>query len=226
MQIAISDNGIGMSEDFRKILFELFTQENRNDSPENHGTGLGLAIVRRLVDAMGGTIEVDSEQGVGSTFTLNMKFDYVRTADIRVKEAVNKDGQEMNRNLSGKHVLLCEDHPLNQEIAKAMLEEKGILTEIADDGQSGVEKFRRSPVGFYSLILMDIHMPVMDGYEAARQIRLLGRDDAGKVPIIAMTADAFAEDVRKCLDAGMNGHIAKPVEPDALFRTLEEHIRT
>jgi len=225
MQIAISDNGIGMSEEFRKILFEPFTQENRNDSPEKHGTGLGLAIVRRLVDAMGGTIEVESRQGAGSTFTLNMKFDYVRTSDIRVKETANTGGEEVTRVLSGKHVLLCEDHPLNQEIAKAMLAEKGILTEIADDGQNGVEKFRRSPVGFYSLILMDIHMPVMDGYEAARQIRLLGREDAGKVPIIAMTADAFAEDVRKCLDAGMNGHIAKPVEPDALFRILEKHIQ-
>ena len=117
-------------------------------------------------------------------------------------------------------MLLCEDHPLNQEIARALLREKGVLTELADDGQKAVEKFAKTDIGFFDAILMDIRMPVMDGIQAARAIRALTRDDAKTVPILAMTADAFTEDIQKCLDAGMNGHIAKPIEPEKLYSSL------
>jgi len=126
--------------------------------------------------------------------------------------------------LFGKHVLLCEDHPLNQEIACQLLEDKGMVVSVAEDGKQGVEMFNDSGIGFYDLILMDIRMPIMDGYEAARCIRMLDRPDAGKVVIIAMTADAFSDDVQKCLDAGMNAHIAKPIDPNALYKKIAEKL--
>jgi CheY-like chemotaxis protein len=126
--------------------------------------------------------------------------------------------------LAGRRVLLCEDHPLNQEIAKALLSEWGIETEVAEDGQRGVSAFARAPIGYFDAILMDIRMPVLDGYQAARTIRALNRADAGTVPILAMSADVLKDDVQKCLDAGMNGHVAKPVEPAALRKALEEAI--
>ena len=236
MQISISDSGIGMSPEFQKILFEPFTQEAQDDFRERHGTGLGLTIVGKLVETMGGTIEVRSSPGKGSTFTVTVTVDYVRedsqaaaVPEARPKAAGpgedgGKPAEKQAGMMAGKHILLCEDHPLNQEIAKAMLKEKGILVETAEDGRLGVEAFRRSPVGFYSLILMDIHMPVMNGYEATEAIRALGREDAASVPIIAMTADAFTEDRQKCLDAGMNGHLAKPIDAAELFRTVESYI--
>ena len=127
--------------------------------------------------------------------------------------------------LAGKHVLLCEDHPLNQEIATVLLQDKKMLVEVAEDGRIGAEMFRRSPEAYYDVILMDIRMPVMNGYEAAQTIRSFDREDAKRVPIIAMTADAFADDIRKCLAAGMNGHISKPVDPLQLYRVLEDEIR-
>jgi signal transduction histidine kinase/CheY-like chemotaxis protein len=221
-RISVSDNGIGMSKKFQSVLFDPFTQEARDDNSEFRGSGLGLAITKRLVDLMGGTISVDSESGKGSTFTVEM------TADCECSQGSPEgiqpeDGGGISA-LAGKHILLCEDHPLNQEIARAILEEKNITVEIADDGQRGVSLFSRSPVGYYDAVLMDIRMPVMDGYEAARAIRSLARRDAGTVPIIAMTADAFADDVQKCLEAGMNGHVAKPVDPDALYRVLADNI--
>ena len=127
--------------------------------------------------------------------------------------------------LRGRHILLCEDHPLNQEIASALLQEKQIQVTTAENGQSGVDLFKRSSLGFYDAVLMDIRMPVMDGYEATRQIRALARPDAAVVPIIAMTADAFVDDVQKCFEAGMNGHMAKPIDPDVLFVELAKLIK-
>ncbi|MCI1723325.1 MAG: response regulator [Lachnospiraceae bacterium] len=128
-------------------------------------------------------------------------------------------------NLKGIHVLLCEDHPLNQEIARLILEQKGILVETAENGQEGVQKFSRSALYFYSAVLMDIRMPLLDGYAAASAIRSLNRADAVSVPIIAMSADAFTDDVNRCLDAGMNGHIAKPIDPEKLYAVLQEAVQ-
>jgi PAS domain S-box-containing protein len=223
--VSVTDNGIGMSSEFQKHLFEPFTQENRSDTSEMRGTGLGLAIVKRAVDAMGGTLSVQSEKGRGSCFTAVIVSPCIKKMALsRPKsEAGQADGEEFAC-LGGKHVLLCEDHPLNQEIAKALLEDKRMLVQIAEDGQKAVEMFSKSPVDYFDFILMDVRMPVMDGVAATRKIRALSRSDAKKVPILAMTADAFAEDVQKCRDAGMDGHVAKPIEPGALYNTLADII--
>jgi len=228
MQIMISDSGVGMSEKFQKVLFDPFTQEGRNDISSGRGTGLGMAITKKLVDLMGGTILVDSVLGKGTTFTVNLPVNAVQ--DIRTagqmpeNRKVGKETSDLSV-LNGKHVLLCEDHPLNQEIARAILEEKGMEVTIAEDGKEGTELFRKSLPGFYDVILMDVRMPVMDGYAATVSIRSMDRPDAGTVPIIAMTADAFSDDVQKCLSSGMNGHIAKPVDPDRMMQILVKHIR-
>lgn len=220
LTLKVIDDGIGMSEEFLEVLFDPFSQEYRNDISESRGTGLGLAITKKMADLMGGEITVLSKLGKGTTFTLHGIFDYVNDTGTRSTEKKNPEGT--GDRLQGKHILLCEDHPLNQEIARALLEEHGIIVEIADNGARGVEKFKKSPVGFYDAVLMDIRMPVVDGYEATRQIRNLDRKDAETVPIIAMTADAFASDIKRCMENGMNGHIAKPIDPGKLTEKLIE----
>jgi PAS domain S-box-containing protein len=219
----ISDNGIGMSEDFQKILFEPFTQENRNDSSEKRGTGLGLAIVKKLVEVMNGTITVSSSPGKGTTFFLTLTFDSVPVGEQGKTDSGSAavDNADICR-LDRKHVLVCEDHPLNQEIARTLLEQQGASVETADNGKIGMELFMASPIGYYDVILMDVRMPVMDGYEATRSIRESDRADAKTVPIVAMTADAFEDDVRHCMEAGMDGHISKPVEPEIMYAKLAE----
>jgi signal transduction histidine kinase/ActR/RegA family two-component response regulator len=216
----IADNGIGMSEKFQKILFDPFTQENRKDTSERRGTGLGLAIVKKLVDQMGGTIVVHSIMGKGTTFLVTLLFDTVPTSSLASSSGNNTRTVSQMISLAGKHVLLCEDHPLNQEIAKTLLSEKQVIVSIASDGKMGVDMFRESSPGFYDAVLMDIRMPVMNGYEATRAIRALKRSDAKTVPIIAMTADALTDDIQKCLQIGMNGHIAKPVDPETMYAVL------
>jgi len=216
----ISDTGIGMSKEFLTKLFDPFTQEERTEGVKVQGTGLGLAIVKRMVDLMGGTIKVESTLDKGSTFILTLEFDTVEPG------AETNDAQKMNEDpslaLAGKHVLLCEDHPLNQEIAKMLLSQKGINVDIADNGQIGVNMFRGSASHTYDLILMDIRMPVMNGYEAAKAVRASSQSDSRTIPIIAMTADAYPEDVEKAMQSGMNGHIAKPIDPDHLFEVLQQ----
>ena len=223
LHLEVADNGIGMSGEFQKILFEPFTQERRNDSPEMRGSGLGLSITKRLVDLMGGEISVESALGQGSTFRVDFDLDCVPAGGGRRNPGGEPDPAG-EPDLAGKHVLLCEDHPLNQEIAKAMLENEKMLVVPVADGLEGVKSFTASTIGYFDCILMDIHMPVMDGYTATKTIRALNRPDAGTVPILAMTADAFAEDVQKCLDAGMNGHIAKPIDPEQLIRMLRTQL--
>ena len=217
--IVVSDDGIGISPAFLPHVFEPFSQEKRRGY-ESVGTGLGLSIVKQLVDLMGGTIAVQSEEGKGSVFTVRLHFEEAQTP-AAPRAALSAAGTD----LAGRKVLLCEDNELNREIAVALLADRGIAADPAADGRAGVAKFGASAAGEYAAILMDIRMPVMDGYEATRAIRGLDRPDAVTVPIIAMTADAFEEDIRKCLDAGMNSHIAKPIDPDTLYRTLAAFIR-
>ena len=222
----VTDTGIGISEEFQNTMFEAFTQENRKDTSEGRGTGLGLAIVKKIMDAMGGTIQVKSRINEGTTFTLQVNVDCVPAAGStgEPRETENSESDDTAL-LSGKHVLLCEDHPLNQEIAAALLKQRNMIVSLAEDGLAGTELFRQSTPDFYDIILMDVRMPVMDGYEAARAIGALDRPDAGTVPILAMTADAFADDVQRCLDAGMNGHIAKPIDPKQMYEKISSAIR-
>lgn len=217
----ISDNGIGMSANFQEILFEPFTQEGRDDNSEKRGTGLGLAIVKKLLDLMGGSISVSSVVGKGTTFSVHLEFDAVPVSEVDVYRGNSATtGDNTVFPLSGKHVLLCEDHPLNQEILLTLLRQQGMLVEVAGNGKRGLDLFSTSPMHYYDLVLMDIRMPVMDGYEATRKIRALQRADAQTTPILALTADAFEEDVQKCLNAGMNGHIAKPIDPHQLAQRI------
>jgi signal transduction histidine kinase/CheY-like chemotaxis protein len=225
MHVEVIDNGIGMSPGFQKILFEPFTQEDRDDNSEIRGTGLGLAIAKKLVTLMGGTISVKSEPGKGSSFLLDFVLDSVPASQAASAGTGKTDPADADAVLLSKHILLCEDHPLNQEIAEALLRAKGMTVVIADDGQAGCDIFRKSLSGYFDCILMDIRMPVMNGYQAAKAIRAMDRPDAGSVPIIAMTADAFRDDIQKCLTAGMNGHIAKPVDPEKLYAVLAEVLK-
>ena len=212
----VKDTGIGMGSEFQKILFEPFTQETRKDGPTG-GTGLGLSIVKKLVTAMGGEITVQSQINQGTTFFIQLVFNCVPLALVAKR---NESGPVDYSLLEGKQVLLCEDHPLNQEIARKILENKGIKVTVAKNGQEGVDLFAASPEGFYAVILMDIQMPVLNGYEATLKLRDLERADAAGVPIIAMTANAYAEDVDRCRKVGMNGHLAKPVTPEQVYKVL------
>jgi len=223
IDIQVRDTGVGISEEFQRHLFEPFVQGSRSDTADNRGSGLGLAIVKEMVDLMHGTIRVESAPGRGSVFTVHLQA--ACAEEQPDQESGKEQGQEDSaRLLAGRHVLLCEDHPLNQEIAVMLLNSRRIHVECAENGQLGVEAFRRSPVGYYDAVLMDIRMPVMNGYEATEKIRQMDRPDAGNVPILAMTADAFKDDVKKCREAGMNGHLAKPIEPELLFRLLAREI--
>jgi signal transduction histidine kinase/ABC-type uncharacterized transport system substrate-binding protein/AmiR/NasT family two-component response regulator len=226
MHAEVRDDGIGISEEFIKTLFEPFTQEGRDDVSTSRGSGLGLAITKRLVESMDGTIAVKSKLGQGTTFVVDLEFDCIpaqKNNDSSSAGAESQAGRSTDV-LAGKHVLLCEDHPLNQEIAKALLSEKKMIVETADNGQLGVEEFRRSAVGFYDAILMDVRMPVMNGYEATAAIRGLARPDAKTIPIIAMTANAFEEDKEKSRAAGMNAHLSKPIDPQIMFGELSNLI--
>ncbi len=212
----ITDTGIGMSKEFQKHMFEPFAQEGRANIGHENGTGLGLAIVKQLVGHMGGTIAVESEPDKGTTVTLDLTSPFCGDDDTCPDEA--KADLAI---LQGKRILLCEDNPLNAEIASRILEMQGVTTETAENGQIGVNRFAAGPPHTYDAILMDVRMPVMNGLEATRAIRALpDRDDAKTIPILAMTANTFAEDVRQCLDAGMNAYLAKPVDPARLYEAL------
>jgi len=216
---SVRDNGVGMSEEFQKVLFDPFSQEHRSDSSGMRGTGLGLAIVKKIIEAMNGTISVKSKAGEGTEFVFTMDCEYTAAENEGHGTEAAEPGNSPEM-LRGKHVLLCEDHPLNQEIAEKLLEEKGMIVDIAENGEAGVKHFARSSVFYYDAILMDIRMPVMDGCEATREIRALSRSDARKIPVIAMTADAFSEDTKRFFDAGMNDHVVKPIDPNVLYGVL------
>ncbi len=215
-RISIQDTGIGMHPDFLPKLFLPFEQEAAGVMAGNGGTGLGMSIVKHLVDLMGGTIHVDSTLGVGTKVTVELAFELAEDAEEQEVPAAVDYGTA----LQGKRVLLCEDHPLNREIAVRLLAEQGVEAESAENGEIGLKLFCQSAVGYYDAVLMDIRMPVMDGFTAASEIRRAQRPDAKNIPIIAMTANAFAEDLQKSAAAGMNAHLAKPVDPELLYRTL------
>jgi PAS domain S-box-containing protein len=216
-RLVVRDNGIGMSTAFIERIYDPFSQEHRKEAQGITGTGLGMTLVKRYVELMNGTIRVESHVGKGTAFTVDLPLQEVSAA-----KAEQKAVRTAEKNLTGKQVLLCEDNMINEEIAAVLLQEKGMKVDWAKDGSEGLSMFRESKPGYYDLILMDIQMPVMDGLTATREIRALHRPDAADIPIIAMTARAFAEDVKKCLDAGMNAHVAKPIEPEQMFRVLAD----
>jgi signal transduction histidine kinase/ActR/RegA family two-component response regulator len=220
-RIIVEDNGIGMSRAFLKRLYDPFAQEHRPEAANVTGTGLGLAFVKRAVDMMGGFIQVQSQLNRGTRFTVDLPMPKATEAQIK-KEAPPEPVQ----NLTGKRVLLCEDNHINTEIATILLKNKGLQVETAVNGAEGVKKFTEAENGYYDLVLMDIHMPLMDGYEATRRIRALNRRDGKTVPIIAMTADAFEEKSQAGLKAGLNAYLSKPVDPKKLFRVLGEQLRS
>ena len=218
----ISDTGIGMSEDFQTKIFDEFSQENDGARTSYKGTGLGMAIAKKYVDLMGGKIEVSSRQGIGSTFTVEIPLLIAEQVQTEEKEKLTKD-----MDLHGLHVLLAEDNDLNAEIAIALLEEQGMIVTRAADGKSTLAQFCNTAPGTFDLILMDIMMPEMNGYETTKAIRNLSdRPDGKEIPIIAMTANAFAEDVQAALNAGMDDHVAKPIDMDILISVITKYTFT
>ena len=219
----VSDTGIGMSQDYLTKIFDAFTRERNTTKSKITGSGLGMSIVKRYVDLLGGTIDVESEPGKGSTFTVTLKH---RIADESYYVKKHDEGSgTASKILEGKNILLAEDNDLNAEIAEAILERAGLKTERVEDGIQCVNKITKMPVGTYDMILMDIQMPRMDGYKATQAIRHLPDKDKACIPIVAMTANAFEEDKRDAVAAGMNGHIAKPIQIDKLLSMLAEVLR-
>ena len=228
LRFTISDSGIGIDKDFLPKLFESFSQEDSSKTNRYGGSGLGMTITKKFVDLMGGEIAVESEKGVGSTFTVTVP---LAVSDEEPEAA--PDAPVLESTLAGKRALVAEDIEQNAEILRDLLELEGVTADCAKNGQLAVELFRASPVGYYDAVLMDMRMPVLDGLAATRSIRALARPDAQSVPIIAMTANVFAEDVEQSLQAGMNAHLGKPIEPEKLYKTLarliaerEKHSKT
>ena len=220
MEFVCRDTGIGMTEEFQKCVFEPFAQEHTGSRAKFTGTGLGLSISRKLVEKMGGTITFESEKGVGTTFVIRVPFKIDLDADKREEQ---KDVSE--KSIKGLHILLAEDNELNMEIAEFVLQNEGADVTKAWDGQEAVELFRNSEPGEFDVILMDIMMPVMNGYEATKMIRSLDREDAKEIPIIAMTANAFTEDRIRAKEAGMDEHVAKPVDVELLIKVIHKLVK-
>ena len=214
----IRDTGIGIKEDYMPHIFESFTREERTTVNRIQGTGLGLAITAKIVEMMGGTISVKSKLGEGSEFTVELELEPLET-----DSPANADNSE-SIDLAGHKILLVEDNAINAEIARMILEQYGAEVQQAENGKIGLEALQEKGPGYYDAVLMDIQMPVMNGFEATKAIRALGGAYATALPIIAMSANAYDEDVRDCLAAGMNGHIAKPFNPDELMRILRRYI--
>ena len=220
MEFVCRDTGIGMTEEFQKCVFEPFAQEHTGSRAKFTGTGLGLSISRKLVEKMGGTITFESEKGVGTTFVIRVPFKIDLDADKREEQ---KDVFE--KSIKGLHILLAEDNELNMEIAEFVLQNEGADVTKAWDGQEAVELFRNSEPGEFDVILMDIMMPVMNGYETTKMIRSLDREDAKAIPIIAMTANAFTEDRIRAKEAGMDEHVAKPVDVELLIKVIHKLVK-
>lgn len=217
VDVTIKDTGIGMSEDFLKNIFQPFVQADQGARSQYKGTGLGMAIVKELLDRMGGTIQIDSIENQGTTIHVVIPFEIAEEP-----AAVQEMSELPKESLSGCRILLAEDNELNREIAVFLLKDEGISVTEAEEGQQAVECFLKMPEGYYDAVLMDIMMPVMDGYQAARAIRGSGKKDAEMIPIIAMTANTFAEDKRKTMEAGMDAHLSKPINVPELMDTIRK----
>ena len=222
-EFQVSDNGVGISEEFLDKVFDSFERENTSTQTGAAGTGLGLSIVKSLLILMGGTITAESKKGKGSVFTVTLPLKVVKDT-----EAAENDNTEVTPEAApdtGKHrVLIVEDVEINREIVETLLEEYGFLTESVPDGHYAVEAVKNHPAWYYDLVLMDIQMPVMNGYDAARAIRAIPRVDIPSLPIIALSANSREEDKRMSLESGMNSHVAKPFDIDPLINTINEHI--
>ena len=217
-KVIITDTGIGMSEDFLQHLFEPFAREHEEMAGKRDGTGLGMAIVKRLIDKMGGTIAVESKKDVGSCFTVEIPFKLASESDVEERKAA-----ESTCDIHGKHILLVEDNELNMEIAETFLTDAGAELTKAVNGRQAVEVFSTCKPGTFDIILMDVMMPVMNGYEATECIRALDREDAGTIPIIAMTANAFMEDVERAKKAGMSDHLSKPLDIPKMLAVISRY---
>ena len=217
VDVTIKDTGIGMSEDFLKNIFQPFVQADQGARSQYKGTGLGMAIVKELLDRMGGTIEIDSVENQGTSIHVVIPFEIAEEPAV-----VQKMSELPKENLSGCRILLAEDNELNREIAAFLLKDEGISVTEAEDGRQALECFLKMPDGYYDAVLMDIMMTAMDGYQATRAIRCSGKKDAETIPIIAMTANAFAEDKRKTMEAGMNAHLSKPLNVPELMETIRK----
>lgn len=234
VEFRVRDTGCGMSEDFLPHMFEAFTQDAVDGNAGREGTGLGLPIVKGIVDLLGGTIQVTSELGHGTEFVVNLPFERAADVDVAAEGLDSEPGSRAVAEstpaaappatdlLAGKRILVCEDQPLNTEIIVRLLHNQGAEVDCTQNGQEALDAFANSEEGYYDAILMDVRMPVMNGIEATERIRALSRPDASRVVILAMTANAFDEDVRATLKAGMNAHLGKPIDSALLYRTLNE----
>ena len=216
LKLTFKDNGIGMSEEFVPQIFDAFSQENASSSVSYGSTGLGMPITKSLVELMNGHIEVESKKGEGTTFTVT-----ITLGETKDKNDVPAEEKSDAADLTGKRILLAEDMPVNAEIIIMILTSRGIEVDHAENGNIAVEKFKSKPDGYYDAILMDMRMPETDGLEATKIIRETDSEYAQKIPIIALTANAFEEDVQRSLQSGLNAHLSKPIQPDVLFETLE-----
>ena len=217
----IRDTGIGMNPEFLKHIFDPFAQERSDARSVYNGTGLGMSIVKSLIDHMGGTIEISSEEGVGSIFVITLPFEIAEA----LPEETHEVKIEGRGDIKGLHLLLAEDNELNAEIAQTLLEDEGAVITVVHDGQQAIDLFEGRPKGTFDAILMDVMMPVIDGLSATRTIRALPREDAKTIPIIAMTANAFDEDIRRCLESGMTAHLSKPLQMEIVVATIAKYCR-
>ncbi|MDO5560547.1 MAG: ATP-binding protein [Oscillospiraceae bacterium] len=222
IRFKISDTGIGIDKNYMQYLFDAFSQENGGLTAQYGGTGLGLAICKSLVELMDGKIDVVSRKGVGSVFIVEVKLGVSTKADKRSRVRAGQIKQ--NYDFSGRRVLIADDHKINIDIAKNLLSSTGAIVDCAFNGEEAVGQYLVSEEFYYDAVLMDIRMPVMDGLCAAKKIRESGRADSKSVPVIAMTANAFEEDIEKSKESGMNAHLAKPIDPIVLFTSLQRHM--
>ena len=224
-RISVQDTGIGMDEEFQKHAFEAFERERTSTESKTEGTGLGLAIVKKLVELMGGQVSIQSKVGKGTKITVCLRLKIAGQEDIDIVEKQKEPAIATNTKLEGVRILLTEDNELNAEIAKEILNSAGIQVDWVEDGSACLAKLEHAEASYYQLILMDIQMPKMNGYETAKRIRQMTDTQKAQIPIIAMTANAFSDDQKRALDVGMNGFITKPIDVDRMLKTIQQTLQ-